>query len=150
MNPLWLLAMFLLGKRSSGAPGWPRTTHPPPVRPMLITRQGVIPLDAAQHMPPAAPAETPAHKAAQALCDYLNGASPNWGFPGRPSQRVHDAQVALGAGLKPDGIYGPKTRAACEALGVHCPPRPSAQNIAKAAAMNKAKGLTSKLIPRIP
>lgn len=155
MSPLWLLALPFLKNHFQGgaarAPGWPPAKHPPPVRPMLITKHGVIPLDAAAHMPaaaPAAPAETPAHHAAAALCAYLSGASPNWGFPGRPSAAVREAQAALG--VTADGIYGPKTRAACVALGVPCPARPSAANIAKGAALNKAKSLTSRLIPRIP
>jgi peptidoglycan hydrolase-like protein with peptidoglycan-binding domain len=149
MNPLWLLALLFV-KNLGRSPGWPPAGHPPPMRPLLITKHGVTPLDAANHMPAAAPpAETPAHAAAQALYAYLTGPTPDWGFPHRPSAAVKQAQSAMG--VPADGIYGAHTRARCaELLGHPCPGRPSAASAAKSTALHAAKGLTARMIPRIP
>ena len=51
----WIIAAFLLGKRSSGTPGWPPPAHPPPpapVPPVLITKKGVTPLAPAAAVDP--------------------------------------------------------------------------------------------------
>lgn len=150
MNPLFLLAAFLLGRRVGPQPGWPGTNAPPPKHPpVLIHKGGVTPLptaDASAHMGPPQVVTADEHKAAaQALSEYLHGPSPDWGFPGKPSATVQRLQLAMG-GVQSDGIYGPKTQARCAALGFPCPNRPSVKQQAKAAAVRKV----SKLIPRIP
>lgn len=153
MNPLFLVAAFLLGRRTAGPqPGWPGTSSPPPKHPpVLIHKGGVTPLpgpssDASAHMGPPQVVTADAHKAAaQALSEYLHGAAPDWGFPGKPSATVQRLQLAMG-GVQADGIYGPKTQARCTALGFPCPPRPNVKQQAKQQALKKV----SKLIPRIP
>jgi len=102
MNPLWLLALLFAKNLSGGrSPGWPSASHPPPVRPLLITNKGVIPLDAAQHMPPAAP---PAHAAPNApaviskwkqLAPYAD--DPRRASPGQRASFVKDYHAAMQA-----------------------------------------------------
>lgn len=54
-------------------------------------------------------AEHSPKEAAEALWLYLQQPNANKGHKGAPSEIVRDAQKDMGGGLKPDGIYGPKT-----------------------------------------
>lgn len=132
---LWLLTSA--GRAASPAPKWPTARHPPPSRlpdktaSVKIGPAVITPPDAAPPMPPAAtppavpeqeapsPAARSAQQAARELYTYVSKAIANkqsglLGTKTRPNPFVANAQRDMG--VKPDGIYGPATRARGKAL----------------------------------
>jgi hypothetical protein len=84
---------------------------------------------------PSTSATNAAQLAAAALYSLVTTPPVNWGTRTAPNPAIAGAQRAMGGGLQPDGVYGPKTAARGAALlGRAFPARPASQPATKPAA----------------